>query len=225
MEARSIEELRDLFKTVAGGRRYMAALLAEHAEGAEFQCPVVHGLVLAHPRCEAKNLHAVVSFSMRRRPPFSVRCLHTLFPDGTHDDVSYIQCLQAVFAAYDAKRHDRLEVTYALRTAISSTKRKAFLDAEGGGACAECGETEGPMQADHYPLPFAAIVDAFMASKGIALHGVEVARDQRKSNQVADPALRAEWVAFHDHLATFALLCPSCNTRAGTHGYKRVGGV
>ena len=99
---------------------------------------------------------------------------------------------------------------------IISLDLRDFLDAVEPKECEKCGATDD-LTADHEHISFDAIAEGFIREYG----PIEV---EPKSNGVgdmfADIDVEAKWIAYHAALATYQVLCRSCNASKGKRGNK-----
>ena len=212
------------FKQFTGygqARKYLTNYLSELPFGTRIEDKDIIELMRHHPRKNIDTIHSLEWKSYRR----GERLVHGALyfrrtADGEEDDISYVSCLKNLFGLKD--RPDRVQE--AFHDAIFDTPKKtAFYNSHHGEPCNECGKATGtgPDVVDHFRLSFREIVERFLATKQKYRNEIDVFERLDKLYDFRDQALKQEWIAFHDSVATYRLLCGKCNSSMGSYGYRR----
>jgi 5-methylcytosine-specific restriction endonuclease McrA len=82
--------------------------------------------------------------------------------------------------------------------------------------CCHCGSTDD-LSVDHKSRSFDEIMQSFVTGYNYKHDAYPEIKDgaMGQGRELADPNVEAQWVAFHDNLADFQILCRSCNARKG----------
>jgi hypothetical protein len=169
--------------------------------------------MFCHPRKNIDKIHSLVWKSRREGTgPVHGALYFRRTADGKEDDISYVACLKNKFGIID--RPNR--VREAFRDAIfDAPKRKAFYDSHRGELCNECGKRAGHV-VDRFQLSFGEIVDRFLATRQTKQNEIDVFEREDNLYDFRDQALKQEWIAFHDSIVTYRLLCRECSSAMGS---------
>lgn len=220
----SSELRRQLGNSIAAAKAKVGAVLKTQARRGLFENDLLRALVMHHPDAGQRGLGALAGFEVRLPPPYRTPTLYPIIPGREPIDISCNKCIEAVFGRYKPEKWAEQGQHKAFRNSIHAGKRAEFVALISGvstAGCSVCGATGVEMVADHYPVPFAKILDEFLKSEGTPLTAVEVTRDVNDVEKVADAQLRARWVKYHDSHATFRASCALCNSKGGAHGYAK----
>jgi hypothetical protein len=167
---------------------------------------------------------------VRLRKPYNTPSLFYKmnFIGSIEDDVSYRLCIQVLFEKYDRKKRNKEDIMSALRSECHyGTKTKYFLKNTvktnyiSSGKCCACHITTCNITVDHFGTTYQNILDMFLEkNKHVKLELLEIfENDVNNELRLKDTALANEWLNFHDTIATYRLLCNSCNSQCGGYGY------
>jgi hypothetical protein len=208
-----------LGKTKTAGFRSVSAHISTLPFGERFSDSKLAALIRHHPgkTFPSPSHDSAVTFALRARPPYHTKALFVESRAGGFIDCSWKKCVANFFGKYSKEKTTRSRALNALRNeAFSSDKMKAARGALGS-RCAECGKACRKLVVDHAGMPFAQIVDEYVADGGTTVqalpvcfvHGAYRLRSGGKA-----------WQSFHDERAELVGLCAKCNMRLGSRGYR-----
>ena len=205
-----------LGKTKTSGLRAAAAHIKSLPVGERFSDARLSALVHHHPG-KTFAPDQSITFALRARPPYYTKALFVEARSGGFVDCSWKKCVAHFFGKYSKEKAHRTRALNALRNeAFNSEKMKAARESLGR-VCADCGKECRKLVIDHAGMPFAQIVDEYVASKETSVPSLPV-RYHKGAYR-----LRSEgkaWRLFHDERAELVGLCKGCNLRLGSRGYR-----
>jgi hypothetical protein len=180
------------------------------------EADLIASLYRRHPECDGypdpvyftvgKNVHQGVPSNGFR----------AMFADGTFWAFSYREC-------FTPTRPGLTRVLAAMRHATMDGQFRLKVATFNGGATVLCGlrlvpaclgQTAFADAHVHHQAPkFRAIADDYMAT-----HGVPEITPHAIADHMADAAVKAAWVAFHDARARRVVICRVCNAAAERRG-------
>ena len=208
-----------LGKSKTAGLRVVSAYISTFPIDQRFVDKKLEALIHHHPgkSFSSPSPDQPITFALCSRPPYYTKSLFVESRSGGLIDCSWRKCVANFFGKYNKGRETRVHVLNALRNeAFRSEKMKAARDALGH-TCADCGKVCVKLVVDHAGMPFAQIVDEFVAKKKVGLESLLV--------RYAKGAFRLRsggkiWRQFHDEKAELVGLCAKCNMRLGSRGYR-----
>jgi hypothetical protein len=140
--------------------------------------------------------------------------------DGTTIDFSYKVCLEPSASsarknAVDAFRAAILPQTIAAKREMLETMCNAQGEIWSSYESAWLAPSDVAL--DHYPKPFADILEEFLAAEVLAIESVETHEDSNYTRALSDRALNMRWQLHHRINATYRLISASLNSRLGRH--------
>ena len=119
---------------------------------------------------------------------------------------------------FDKSRHDLRDVTQAMRSAICDQifTYKNLNVLHGSATCKLCllacgSGTDRVIHVDHATIPFNHILEQFCVRNVIELSKIELGSNYL----IKDGELMMKWKSHHEEMATYQILCRSCNTAKG----------
>ena len=208
-----------LGKSKTAGLRVVSTYISTFPIDQRFSDKKLEALIRYHPgkSFTSPSPDQPITFALCSRPPYFTKSLFVEARSGGLIDCSWRKCVTNFFGKYNKDRETRSRVLNALRNeAFRSEKMKAAREALGH-TCADCGKVCGKLVVDHAGMPFAQIVDEFVAEKKVGLESLLV--------RYAKGAYRLRsggkfWRQFHDGKAELVGLCATCNMRLGSRGYR-----
>ena len=88
------------------------------------------------------------------------------------------------------------------------------------GICDHCSLETQHITVDHFGICYKEIIDRFMNSNSITLENIEIYENDKNTLKLKDIELCSNWKKHHDSIATYRMLCKSCNSSFGSYGYK-----
>lgn len=204
-------------------RQYAKTILRESAPGywlESDQLAVISDLMGWHPDADHKIGPGVDSIQVIK-PVINLpgKCFLAHRVDDTSIDFSYRVCIDKSLGS------NRSNAVSAFRAAILpqtiATKREMLetMCAADGLIWSSFERKWLPPDAvalDHYPVPFADILDRFLEAENIQLEAVETVEDGY-ARDVKDKALRMRWQIHHRTHAMYRLISADLNAKLGRH--------
>ena len=215
-----------LGKSKTAGLRVVSAHISSLPVNERFTDTKLSALVLHHPgksfvSSSSSSSTAAppppITFALRARPPYYTKSLYVESRSGGFVDCSWRKCVANFFGKHDKKRAIRERVLNALRNEAFRSEKMKKARASLGHTCAECGVVCRKLVVDHAGMPFAQIVDEFVAGKNVAVSALPV-RFARGAYCLKSGG--KAWRVFHDERAELVGLCAKCNMRLGSRGYR-----
>lgn len=192
-----IEILRDVIKS--------------YPNDTPFSDEILNSVLLCHPRG---------LYKFKTQPIYTLRHGNDLFlcnkNGDVYDNIGWRTCVK-MFKKSHGKSHDERKKLLAMRNATwSSEKRLKFIASnttrnEDGtliGDCTQCGHTRVNVDVDHYMTPFSEIAKSWKSPKYLEFVLID------NKTHFKDK-IEAQWLEFHDNIATYRVLCKSCNSSNG----------
>jgi hypothetical protein len=223
-----IENIKKKYKNYTNGTKQITTFLNEQDLNVAFNDENIELLLKQHPNeNKVQNIEYLI---VRIRPPYNKRALFIKnFNASSEDDVSYKYCLRSLYGLYDSKKNNMSRILSAFRDSTFETRKINFfynqnisygVNNEYIGLCANC-KTESKINVDHYEIPFKKIFDDFLKNNTeVIVEYINVFENEKKCYEFTDITLKDKWVNYHDKIATYRLLCNTCNSSLGTYGYK-----
>lgn len=131
--------------------------------------------------------------------------------------ISYVSCIQCLFKKYDKSKTHCQNVNSAFREAIKDKGRETYRRSRGwicdwDFACDICRIREN-VHVDHKSTAFCDIVASFLEK--INKSAAQIELKSCKYAQLMDDDVTKQWIAHHDAVADYQLLCKSCNSTKG----------
>ena len=210
-----------LGKTKTAARRVMSEYLKSIPEGSRLADDArLQALSQFHPN---KRFPQNVVFVLRRCEPYFALALHVEAKTGGLVDFSWIKCVENLYGGYDRDRMRRSNTLNALRNEAFKSTAMQEARAGLGNVCGRCEVRCPKLVVDHAGMPFAQIVDEFLASKGMVLGDLTIRGSRTDGFRMTK--LGKAWRQFHDENAVLEGLCAKCNGSLGSRGYRRTKGV
>lgn len=210
--------------SIEGAKRMIKNHLAKVPRNLAFRDAFLSSVLEFHPDKKAHG-HVALFYGRSDGNQFGTDTLQVIDPDGNRTPISWKACARGFAYKEDLmkvpeasrKRKRDYDLNIALRDAVNDTKRKRFLRSsgvgkDGKGICAHC-DAFGAIEADHKNTPFCEIKTAFLAKFDVNTPIELVKSGVRYA--IKRPEIRKAWVRYHDGVASFQLLCKSCNCRKG----------
>lgn len=214
-----MEDLKQKYKNYTTGKKLVAEFIQEKKLNVKWNDDFLERLFHHHPKTnKVKNIEY---FVMRRASTFTgyVLCFKNR-EDDEEDDISYDLCLRSLFGLNKDEKIRHLEhMTKAFRSAVSSTKRITFFHSQVDKLCNICGASDR-IDVDHFTIPFSEIFDAFFLETALDESEITLKR-VNYTYRTCDYTVEDRWIAYHDRIATYRLLCKSCNSSVGDGGYRK----
>ena len=213
--------LQQKFVNMTNGTRIVTSLINNKSIGTPFHDNDLESLLKCHPNVDkVRNIEYLV---VRKRPPHYRPALYIKNEgEESEDDVSYKQCLRALFYKYSKTDNNANRITGTFRATIHNTKRKEFKLNFTSNICQQCENgIENDLHIDHYKYTFQQILDEFIGDTKIYFHSIKVFENDNNEYEFKDKDLQQNWVNYHDNKAVFKALCQTCNLSNGTYGYKK----
>lgn len=145
--------------------------------------------------------------------------LFLVFKDaGEETNFSWAKCCNGFNVA---------DIAYSTMRREVDDQRVEFKRAAFAGGVPLCAVTGVPLtewvdaHVDHYPTPFAEIVDAFLASEGITAAELPTVNHPGGGQLMGNDEQRMRWRDWHRERASFRMLDKPKNLSLGSHGYRR----
>jgi len=201
-------------------KKHIQQLVAKYGVGQHLgdeDSTFVRDLLEWHPSASQKIDCGIHHFEIHIPKPWNTKGLLLVRTDGTSTDFSYNVCLNPNLA------NQRVEFKSAARRAIwpqvAEYKSNYFAGTEYA-ICELTGEQIHWDEAhvDHYPMPFADLLDKYVAKSGIDPDKVTfLDGDNQVSSQFADPRLEKDWADWHQLHARLRVIRSSENINLGRH--------
>ena len=167
-----------------------------------------------------ENLDELVFFA---RPPYYTKALYYRYKNSnTYEDISWKNCIRNIFGKF---KYDKcFFITQAFRHAIHYTKRLEFKTnntIKNIGICDNCNIETNNIDIDHYGMPFIKILNDFASLNNIVISNIEYYKNKNNEYIITDNNIKNNWIEYHDNLASFRLLCKSCNSKFSCYNYKK----
>lgn len=135
--------------------------------------------------------------------------------DGSEIDFSYRTCLEPWRSRHKA------DVTEALRKAVypqvREFKRQAFAHEEKVWSSVDGRYlSKDESHVDHFPVPFADILDSFFSFHGLDYGAIEV-EDLGVVRKIKDDSILEEWQRYHQSQAQYRIISAQKNVSLGRH--------
>jgi hypothetical protein len=225
-----MSSLKKDLKNLTTGYKVITNIIKNKVVNLKFKDdPMLLSLLEYHPTktIQKTNIEYLV---VRFRKPYNNLSLFYKMIGSIEDDVSYRLCLQVLFEKYDKKSSNKESIMSALRTECNYGTKKVFFltntvktNCITRGKCCVCDNTTCNITVDHFGITFQNILDRFLEENiSLKLELLEI-YENKENNEIRlkDIDLAKEWLNFHDTLATYRLLCKSCNSQCGGYGYKK----
>lgn len=205
---------------------YVRSILGRYRVGQAldlFDYPFMLDLLRRHPDAEQKIGCGASEIYVGETPAYHTRCFFLIREDGSETDFSYLECIRATPHANKV----RLALRYAVDPQILAYKQAAFATTDVV-ICPDTGErlVFATAHADHRaPLTFERLVELFLAAEGLVFDDIEVipSTDLTYRDELADPALVARWVAFHQSHAQLEIVSATANLSLRNRGTDEPG--
>ena len=205
-----------LGKSKTNGNRVVSAHISSLPIDERFWDEKLKELVQHHPGRTFRPDNTF-TFALRLRPPYYTKSLFIEARSGGFIDCSWKKCVANFFGKYSKDQAKRSNVLNALRNeAFESDKMQKARDSLGN-RCADCGKVCNKLVIDHAGMPFAQIVDEYVAKLKNTIPQVKVR--YFKGVYYLRSGSKA-WKQFHDERAELVGLCAGCNLRLGSRGYR-----
>ena len=192
------------FTNIKVGKEIIKKKFLEVGKDTKFMWKSLERLVKYHPE---KQIGEIEYFILRNHPRYNSEALFYKEVGQEEDTISYNLCLRNVFGKVDLDKEKKKFILSELRNAIYGGTRLQFIASTPRTTC-ECCERAGKMVVDHYPVPFCDIVNGFCKYSNKKL---ELLEEEDYEN----------FSRYHDSIASYRILCPSCNSKFGN--YKGLG--
>jgi hypothetical protein len=177
--------------------------------------PKLQALARHHP---TRKFPAEPVFVLRRRPPYFTLALCAEARTGGYVDFSWVRCVENLYGAFSRDKVDRANILSALRNEAHASGAMRKARAGLGDTCDRCKAKCAKLVVDHADMPFAQIVDEFLAKKHLDLMQLKVRGSRGHGFRLRK--LGRDWRRFHDSKATLVGLCARCNGSLGSRGYR-----
>lgn len=157
------------------------------------------GLLSLHSSVQVKAGTGIAHIYVAPGPSFGHNCFWVKRVDGTCTDFSFHECL--------TPSSGLKKLTNAARQAVAG-QQIAWLRANPANVCGHAGESH----ADHHPTGFKQIFTAWLGAQP-ATPALSPTADASCEERFSDPAIAADWQAYHQQHATLRTLCKTCNLR------------
>lgn len=195
-------------------------LLKSHPVDEPFDCPTLRSLLEFCPG-RRFTVDSVRIFVRAKRRPYNTVCLYAVLrPSDRMIDVSWLKAVKALYGRHKQNVDDKQKSLGAFRNEASQSSRMRTARAKFTvGPCGDCGK-RSKLVIDHAGMPFAQIVDEFLAHQGMGLGDIPL-KFSYGTHSFQSTRLSREWRTFHDaHAGELAGLCARCNCAKGSGGYK-----
>lgn len=196
-------DLKRLFKNKTNGMKVVGKILQSKQEGVYFTDDILQKLLMYHP---SKNTEEIESLVVRPHKLFKNPTLY-IKTRTNEEDISCKKCLANLFEKYKETTYDQ-NLLRAMRGSIFKGKRQDFFLKYVNRTCQTCSSEADTI--DHYPVPFSQIVRGYTSVNDnipIKYNGYDW--------EISDVHLLDSWKKYHDKIATYRMLCKSCNSRFG----------
>ena len=224
-----MSSLKNELKNLTTGYKVITNIIKNKVVDLKFKDSTLLSLLEYHPSktIQKTNIEYLV---VRLRKPFNTLSLFYKmdYIGSVEDDVSYRLCLQVLFEKYDTKSSNKESIMSALRSEIRYGTKNIFyfkntVKTNGitTGKCCACHITTSNITVDHVGITFQNILDRFLEEHiDFKLELLEIYENNENNEiRLKDIVLAKEWLNFHDTIATYRLLCKSCNCKFGGYGY------
>ena len=228
---KNADAVRAFLRNKTCGWSKVSSVLRAHPCHEPIRDEMILDILTHHPCYERKRVGECLALT--RRPAGSGRFgweLAMHFPDGSAETASLKTCINAIFDGQKAANVCNMhkDVDEALRNEVmhpltNMTAASLFRRERKGQECDNVECRRAGADVDHAgSWPFARIRDEFFSQQRPACD-VSPHYDAERSKRMflADRALAARWISFHDSKAAFRLLCKQCNSACGCRAYKR----
>ena len=208
------DTLKSVLKNRTQGKKTCGDILKTYPIGELFNHPTISAVLEFHPEKDTSELEYCVMRlgEIYRTPTLFYKC-----PGYEETSISWITCIENLFEKFNSARNHIRDVTQAMRIAITEQTRtfRTANTEDGCSLCKLCNMLCGPgtekvLHVDHHIIPFKFILEQFCKESALDLTTVEVV-----DSLLADTELRQRWETHHAELATYQILCKSCNLTKG----------
>jgi hypothetical protein len=222
----SIDTLKSILgPTMAAARRALTLILKRHRLDEQFESDTLLRLMEFQPPARGSgrvNPAIIQGFMRAKRPPHNNVCLFAILAgSGAVMDVSWVRAVRNLYDRFDTGAERKRKVLSAFRNeAFKSLKMAEAHERFNVGVCGGCGLRK-KLTVDHAGMPFAEILDTFLAYMGVddAFQTVQIAWSGGAQTLKHDDLAR-RWRAWHDERAELVGLCKRCNSSKGSQGYR-----
>ena len=213
--------LKKQCSNVTKARAYMSIVMASFEEEDIINNECLNELIKYHPTKQIEN----VEWLKMKRPPNNFRTLSLHYKNsitGEVDNISWHMCITNLYGRWNSSKAHIADVKKAFRHDSYNGTTRVFRrnnTTNGTGICDDCKITTPDIEVDHYPLPFKEIIKTFRKDNVISLSQVQCTELHNTSLILTDRSLSNRWVEYHDSVATYRLLCRSCNRKNGSYGF------
>jgi hypothetical protein len=217
-------QLKTQFKCMTHAKKHISTLMNTFNKDELIENELIREIVRHHPTKNIKDNDVLV---MKIRPPYNKLSLYYRNNDtGKLDDISWVLCIRNIYGKYDVSKEKVNDITSAFRfesnkgTKLDFKRENTFFrNGEYMGQCNHCNKITKNIDTDHYPIPFKKIFNDFMKINRIRKNNIEIYENEINELRLKDKVLTSRWLQYHDSVASYRMLCKSCNCSFGSYGH------
>ena len=221
--------MRDIFRIKAMAEDYARGKLHDSPLDVPFKDDILKRVVSYPPlSIEPQSVKCFIStFYFPDDYDVPVRVLKVQTVDGVWRRIRWKRCIQVAYKresttierVYAGWHKDDLEAAFreAPKSVLAFKKEHIYDENDStryreDACCVECGSRHD-LCADHRDPEFKVIKAEFIRLNNLVLEDIPVHNDDERCSTVfADEEMRTKFANFHDAVATFQILCRSCNS-------------
>ena len=212
--------LKNICSNMTKAVSHMRIIIATFEEDESIDNKYINELIKCHPTKQIDNIEWL---KMKTRTPYNKLALYYKNSiTGVVDDISWKLCIRNLYGKWIPSKEYIADVMNAFRYDSykgSTRKYKTNNTLKRMGICDDCKIITYDITVDHYPLPFKSIIDTFIKDNNITLSKIEYNETDNNALILKDRELSNHWLEYHDSVATYRLLCKSCNCKCGSYGF------
>ena len=199
------------------GNKYISNLLKTYNIDEIIKNKEILTLLKYHPNKKI-DIDNIEYIKLKLRPPYYKPSLFFKYKNGVEDDLSWRLCVRNYFGKYNKSTEKLRYVHTAFRTISHFGSKQKFRLLNNENICCNCDNITN-IQTDHYPIPYKKIFNDFIEQENINLSNIDIYEDENNCIKIRDKILSKKWLDYHDSIATYRLLCNSCNSSNGAYGF------
>lgn len=216
--------LKTQLRNVTNGKKHITTLLGKYKNNQKVNEPEILELLQYHPikNIDITNIEYLI---IKIRAPFNKLSLYYKYKGSVkEDDISYVLCIKNLFGKYNREQNYEEDVMTAFRNESHIGSKKQFFmnntKSNNGlfcGICDNCKVETYDITTDHFPIPFKQIFERFQKLEGLVLSSIDIFENNSNEIRIKNEKIASKWRIYHDEIATYRLLCKSCNSHFGSY--------
>ena len=218
--------LKDKCKNMSSANGYVRQLLKQFNENINIDNEEIFSLICYHPTKQI-NKNNIEWLRMKNRKPFNQLALTYKYKNSEiEDDISWKLCIRNMYGKYKRDEEYIKNVHTAFRNeSHNGTKKEYFIKNTSiendnfVGVCELCKLKTKNITTDHYPFPYKNTLCEFETDNKIKISDIDIYENENNLIRIKDKKIARNWLFFHDQIATYRLLCNTCNSKMGSYGF------